>query len=145
LQTLAQAAAAPPLSKLVLDNVGLNTETARALAPWPGLSGVRDLSLSSNRLDAHGLRALLFSPQHGPIRSLDLLGNPLGNLGARVLARWPGLASIRRLVLHGCAIDDEGAQALLEALPTGVEIDLSDNPVSDNVLDAFRSRHRLAE
>jgi uncharacterized protein (TIGR02996 family) len=113
-----------------------------SLAGWPGLAGVRSLTLSNNEVGRTGLRALLRSKHAGGLKELSLRGgrldgpamgeladavaglrldtldlgeNVLKELGAAYVASAPCLRDLKALRLDRCEVPLAGAHLLAKA------------------------------
>jgi uncharacterized protein (TIGR02996 family) len=101
LRAITEARWSPPRS-LVLDICGLGDEGAARLAAWPGLAGVRRLSLRMNRIGNAGLRALAASPYLTSLEAIDLGSNePASAAGMKALLRSSLSANLRWLSIQG--------------------------------------------
>lgn len=116
-------------------NYALGNDGARALA-----DGLRDadprlhtLGLSGLRMTHAGAKAVAGCRGLAGVRVLDLSNNSILAPAARALAASDPLAGVRVLRLVGCQIGDRAVRHLTRARfwPTIVELDLSDNPISD--------------
>lgn len=112
-QTLTQSSLEPEHLSLATNFLG--DMGARALAQWPGLSGVRTLDLTRNTLSTPGLTMLLDSPHLGPLHTLLLKENNFGDDGARLIAQHEALRGVQVLEVHDSALTHEGARALADS------------------------------
>jgi hypothetical protein len=71
------------------------------LAAWPGIAGVRRLSLAYNRLGDAGLRALADSPHATALEALEIDGTETATAaGVAYLLRSPACARLRWLSME---------------------------------------------
>jgi uncharacterized protein (TIGR02996 family) len=174
-RALADAASLTSLTELDLaeaGNYGRSVERGRyredpviaaadlaALARWPGLAGVRSLTLSGNDVGGRGLRALLRSPHATGLKELtlransfdpkalqgfgearpglqldvlDLGENAFGDVGVSDLALAPCLRELKVLELDRCEIHLSGARWLAGApfLQSLRRLNVNDNSIS---------------
>jgi hypothetical protein len=87
LQALVRLRPPAPLDALVLTGNGLTAEDARVLAAWPGLAGVKELSLYGNPLRDEGAAALATSPHLGALQTLWVRDSMLGKAGKQALKK----------------------------------------------------------
>ncbi|MBN9521269.1 TIGR02996 domain-containing protein [bacterium] len=146
---LTQSPALTRLGELTLSGPGyyaeyyddpiINAAGMRRLAGWPGLAGVRSLTLAGSDVRRDGLRALLRSPHAAGIKelslrssrldgqamaefeaavsglrleTLDLGENVLKDVGTEYVASAPCLAQLKLLRLDRCEISRAGARLL---------------------------------
>ncbi len=95
------------LSRNPLDDHGL-----RALASWPALVRLRELTLAQVGASHAGLHALLDSPHLGRLDSLNLWGNRITNAGADALANCEALKTLTDLYISEEHLTDTGKAAL---------------------------------
>jgi uncharacterized protein (TIGR02996 family) len=96
------------------DHAPLTTD--RPLSGWPGLAGLRSLSLRGLSATDANLAALLASPNFGQLERLEVVGEL--HTGARTAAAVPrnkSLAGLRVLGLADVQADDAGVAALAGA------------------------------
>jgi uncharacterized protein (TIGR02996 family) len=108
---------------------------ARLLPGSPPLEGLRLLDLSGNPLEATGARRLGHSLHLGALLALRLDDTQLRDEGLCALARSPLLARLVQLDLAHNGLGPEAARALAHAAaPRLADLDLSDNPLTDEGL-----------
>ncbi len=120
-----------PLEELYLNENRLGAPAARAIASWPGLPGLRTLSLWGNTLRARGGVALL-SADLSSLRMLLLANNGVGDDTALALADNTRLRGLEQLDLSSNGITDAGVRALLDSphLVKLKNLNLSGNDIS---------------
>lgn len=101
------------LRHLELQFNAIDNEGARILAT-AGLTHLRRLDLSKNRIGAGGTRALAAAPDLAGLTHLDLESNPIGDLGAAALVASPHLGRLVRLTLGSSNVSLSGREALRE-------------------------------
>lgn len=112
---------------------------AEALAAWPGLARLEELSLWGCELTARGLRALARCPNLRRVWRLDVGRNPEAEAAVPELLASPHLVAVRDLDLTGYTLTPELANLFATATfrPALAELDLSDATLSEGALAAL--------
>lgn len=101
------------LRHLELQFNAIADEGAAVLAS-AGLTYLRRLDLSKNRIGPTGTRLLAASPELAGLTHLDLESNPIGDRGAAALVASPHLGQLVRLTLGSSNVGVAGREALRE-------------------------------
>lgn len=109
---------------------------AEALAAWPGLARVEELSLWGCELTVRGLRALARSPNLRRLWRLDVGRNPAAEAAVPELLASPHLVAVRDLDLSGYTLTPELAELFATApfRRALTELDLSYATLSEGAL-----------
>jgi uncharacterized protein (TIGR02996 family) len=113
-----QLLTSPSLSKLT----ELDLSNNQIGSTWIGVNtrcGLRQLQLENCGLTSDDAIALARCEALQTLRHLSLCGNPIGDRGAIALAQSPHLLGLRKLKLSRCGLSDEAALALATAAPAG--------------------------
>jgi uncharacterized protein (TIGR02996 family) len=116
-------------------------KTLAILFNTPFWSGLTRLVLENCGLDSRGLGVLIDSPLLAQLQELDLLGNEIGPTGAQALAESPKVAHLRALCLAENPIGDAGARALGRSPHLGsLQLDLRTTTLSEQTMANLQGR-----
>lgn len=112
---------------------------AEALAAWPGLARLEELSLWGCELTARGLRALARCPNLRRAWRLDVGRNPEAEAAVPELLASPHLVTVRDLDLSGYALTPALAELFATAAfrTTLAELDLSYSSIAEGAFAAL--------
>jgi uncharacterized protein (TIGR02996 family) len=117
----------------------LGDEGVARLAAWPGLSRVRFLDLSSNKIGGKGLLALAGSPHASSLEALDLtMNNTITGASFEALLDSPHGAKLRWLALPGNAAVANFVMALVARKPARLR-ELQMTGMSTSKLERLRT------